>query len=53
MAKDPKTLCKWGKDDIKEGFKELKKIVGDARFICRKCARVARNQEYLCKPDEL
>lgn len=53
MAKDPKPLCKWDKDDIKENMKELKKIVAQPRFICRKCARAARKEEYICKPEPL
>ncbi|HBA89200.1 MAG TPA: hypothetical protein DCZ75_14830 [Geobacter sp.] len=53
MPKDIKQLCKWDKDEIKDNLKELKKIVGMPRFICRKCARAARKEEYLCKPEPL
>ena len=53
MAKDSKTLCKWDKDDIKDNLKELKKLVAEPRFICRKCARAAKKEEYLCKPEPL
>lgn len=53
MAKDAKQLCKWDKDEIKDNLKELKKIVAQPRFICRKCARAARKEEYLCKPEPL
>ena len=48
-----KPLCKWDKDDIKDNFKELKKIVSEPRYLCRKCARVAKKEEWLCKPEEL
>lgn len=53
MAKPDKTLCKWDKDDIKDNFKELKKIVSEPRYVCRKCARAAKKEEWLCKPEEL
>lgn len=53
MAKDVKTLCKWEKNDIKENLKELKKIVAEPRFVCRKCARAAKREEHLCKPEPL
>ncbi len=52
MTKD-KTLCKWDKDEIKDNMKTLKKLVSEARFICRKCGRAARKEESLCKPEEL
>lgn len=53
MAKETKTLCKWDKDEIKDKLKELKKVVAAPRFICRKCARAAKKEEYLCKPEPL
>ena len=53
MSKATKTLCKWGKDDIKDSLKELKKIVASPRYICKKCGRAAKNDDCLCKPEEL
>ena len=53
MAKDTKELCKWDKDEIKDKLKDLKKIVSEPRFICRKCARAARKEEHLRKPEPL
>ncbi|GFO57100.1 hypothetical protein GMSM_41070 [Geomonas sp. Red276] len=53
MGKETKTLCKWDKDDIKDNFKELKKIVSTPAYICKRCCRVAKKEEYLCKPEEL
>lgn len=53
MAKDSKPLCKWDKDDIKDNFKELKKLVAEPRFVCRKCGRASKKQECLCKPEQL
>ena len=45
-----KTLCEWKKSDIADGLEELSKIVGDPRYICRKCARAAHQDKHLCKP---
>jgi hypothetical protein len=53
MAKDNKPLCKWDKVEIKENLKELKKLVSEPRFICRKCGRAAKKDDHLCKPEEL
>jgi hypothetical protein len=53
MAKDSKPLCKWDKDEIKDNFKELKKIVSEPRYVCRKCGRAAKKEDNLCKPEEL
>jgi len=53
MGKDNKPLCKWDKDEIKDKFKELKKVVAEPRFICKKCGRAAKKEEFLCKPEEL
>jgi len=32
---------------------EIKKIVGDAQFICKGCGRSAEKEENLCAPEEL
>lgn len=53
MTKQRKPLCKWDKEEIKESLKELKKIVSQPRFVCRKCARAAGEEDYLCKPEPL
>ena len=50
MAKEPKHLCKWDKDEIKDDLEKLKGIVVLLHFICRKCGRPAKDGEYLCKP---
>jgi hypothetical protein len=52
MAKD-KPLCKWDKDEIKDNLKELKKLVAEPRFVCRKCGRASKKDDCLCKPDEI
>jgi hypothetical protein len=53
MSKGNKTLCKWDKDDIKDNLKELKKIVAQPRYVCKKCGRAAKDDDLLCKPEEL
>jgi hypothetical protein len=39
--------------NIKMNFPELKSIAKDAKYICKNCARVAKEKEYLCKPIKL
>jgi hypothetical protein len=53
MGKGKKTICKWDKDEIKDDLDKLKDIVMPPQFICRKCGRVAKESDYLCKPVEL
>jgi len=48
-----KTLCSLDRDEIEDNIDEIAKIVSGARYICRKCARVARKKKYLCKPVRL
>ncbi len=49
MGEKEKHLCKL-KDHIKEDLETYKKLVVNARFICLKCGRVARDESRLCKP---
>ena len=53
MSKDKKTICKWDKDEIKDNLDKLKDIVIPPKSICRKCGRVAKKGDYLCKPVNL
>lgn len=51
MAK--KKLCKWKKDRIADKRALLEHITGRPRYLCGKCARVASDRAYLCKPKVL
>ena len=53
MGSKKRTLCEYKKDEIKDELDELKKIVVPAKYICKKCARVASDEEYLCKPEKI
>ena len=48
-----KTLCDWTREDIDNNHKKLSKIVSNPKFNCRKCARVANKERYLCKSKKL
>lgn len=52
MAKQD-TYCKLKKDFLKEHWNEIRKEVKEARYICKKCARAAKEEERLCKPEKL
>ena len=43
-----KNLCPLKKDDIKNDAKKIVKIVSKPKFICEKCARVAKDEKHLC-----
>jgi len=49
------TLCELLEDKkyLKKHFEDYKELVRDARFICKKCARVAHKEKHLCKPTKL
>lgn len=53
MGKGEKTICKWDKDEIKDDLDKLKDIVTPPKFICKKCGRVAKESDYLCKAEKL
>ena len=53
MPKETKHICKWDKDEIKDNIKELKKIVSEPHYVCRKCGRAAKKEDHLCKPEDL
>lgn len=46
----PGSLCKLGKGDIKDHWKELVEITKKSSFLCTKCARSANEKKRLCKP---
>lgn len=48
-----KTLCKLKKSDIENFRAEIEEEVSSPIYICKRCARVARTQKRLCKPDSL
>lgn len=48
-----KELCKLKKNEMKDEFKKIIKIVKKPKFICEKCARVAKDKKYLCNPQSL
>jgi hypothetical protein len=54
-CKDPKQcddqhLCKLAK---RSDLEEIKRLVKDASYICRKCGRAAREPANLCDPSRL
>ena len=45
-----KKLCDWDKKEVEKKFDKLREKVLFPRFLCRKCARVSRDEDDLCKP---
>jgi hypothetical protein len=52
MSKNLKTksFCKWDKDDISRHINFIYELTAKPRFVCEKCARVARLKANVCKP---
>ncbi|MDD2356931.1 MAG: hypothetical protein PHX13_03350 [Thiovulaceae bacterium] len=48
-----KTLCELKRDDLEKDFSKIVSIVSKPKYICKKCARVAKDKKYLCKAVEL
>ena len=38
---------------LKDDLKEYKKLVADAKHVCRKCGRAAAKPGNLCKPSKI
>jgi hypothetical protein len=53
MAKKHKTLCSWKREEIESDLQELRKIVSDPRFVCRRCGRAVSKKKWVCKPAPL
>lgn len=45
-----KALCKLGKSELAEYLPILCATIAEARYVCRKCGRVADRKALLCKP---
>ncbi|MEL7265188.1 MAG: hypothetical protein AAFN70_14985 [Planctomycetota bacterium] len=43
------SICKWNRDQLKQALPILLEQASDARFICKKCGRVAAEKRLLCK----
>ena len=48
-----KSLCKWGKDDLKKNRDALADLLGTSKFVCSKCLRSSRLKGTLCKAEKL
>ncbi len=46
-------LCKLKKDDIESKFEEISTIIKEAEYICKRCARAAKDKKNLCKPTKI
>ena len=45
-----KSFCKWEKDEIKYNIATILELTAGPKYICQKCARVAKNKINVCKP---
>jgi hypothetical protein len=43
-------LCDLDKKDIEKKLEKIKRMVNKPRYICRKCARAANEEDFVCKP---
>lgn len=48
-----KTLCSLDRDEIENNIDDIAKIVSNAKYICRRCARASNKKRHLCKPIRL
>jgi hypothetical protein len=51
MGDKKRTICDW--KDVEKKLKQLRKVVEEPKYACRKCGRVANDKAYLCKPISL
>ena len=50
---EQKTLCELEKIEIEKKSAELIKLIANAKYYCKKCARSANDKEVLCKPKKI
>lgn len=48
-----KSFCKWGKDNIQDNLAEVIELTAKPKYVCQKCARVARRKANVCDPYEI
>lgn len=48
-----KELCKLKKHELAAHLEKIIKITKKPKFICTKCARVAKEKKYLCDPEKM
>lgn len=46
-------MCKWDGERIKDDREKFKSLILEPEYACRKCGRVAKDEDNLCKPMEL
>jgi hypothetical protein len=46
-------LCKWKKEEMKAALPVLAQHLPAGTLMCKKCARIADREEWLCKPVKL
>jgi hypothetical protein len=45
-----KSFCKWGKENIKKNMADVIDLTAQPKYVCQKCARVARRKANVCDP---
>ena len=51
---EKRTLCELEKANmLVDDLKTYKKLVSKGKYVCRRCGRVARKNQNLCKPEKL
>ena len=45
-----KSFCKWGKENIKKNLADVIDLTTHPKYVCQKCARVARRKANVCDP---
>lgn len=48
-----KAICKWSKSQLAERLPVVAAEARSARYVCRKCGRVAQSKSWLCKPSSI
>ncbi len=47
------TLCDLKREEIEENWSAVCDLVRKPKYVCRKCARSAKNKDHLCKPKRI
>ena len=53
LRKLNKTICDFDKKDFDKFGQEIKKIIMEPKYMCRKCYRASSVKDLLCKPTKI
>ncbi len=48
-----KTFCDFSKKEMEKYDEEIRKLLKEPKYFCKKCLRASSDKNYLCKPEKI